>query len=156
MAQARSPKTQGWTCPRCGRSFTRPTKEHSCDITPLEWHLGRTGPAVREAFEAVRSVLDSLGPYQLIPLKTMVSLATTTNFAGLFFGKAFLDLNVMLPAPLDHPRVRQVQRLSAHAFAHRIRLTAAEEVDEEIAGWLRQAYETTQTTDHREVRLPSQ
>ena len=141
MPRTSAKQQSGWTCPRCGRAFTRPTKEHSCDLTPIEWHLERTGPGVRSAFEALQVRLEALGPHRVIPLKTMESLATTRNFGGVVFGKAFLDLDLALTQPLDHPRVRQVQRLSAHCWFHRIRLMGPEDVDVELEGWLREAYE---------------
>lgn len=138
---AREKAEAGWTCPRCGRSFTRPTKEHSCDVVPLAWHLERTSPAIREVFDALEKLLEALGPYRAIPLKTMVSLATRTNSGGITFGKRFLDLNLALPQPLEHPRVRQVQRLSARSYFHRVRLESLQDLDAELAGWLREAYE---------------
>ena len=131
----------GWTCPRCGRTFTRRTKEHSCDVLPLAWHVDRASAPVKAIFAALQAELDALGPHRVIPLKTMVSLATTTNFGGLVFGRTFLDLNLALPAPLAHPRIRQVQRLSAHSWFHRIRLEGPEDVDGELRAWLREAYE---------------
>ena len=141
MTGTRAEEAPGWRCPRCGRQFTRRTKEHSCDLTPIAWHLDRTTPPVRAIYAALETQLDGLGEYQLLPLKTMVSLATVRNFGGITFGKAFLDLGVMLARPLDHPRIHQVQRLSARSFAHHIRLTAPEEVDGEIVAWLREAYD---------------
>jgi len=131
----------GWQCPDCGRRFRHRTREHSCSLTSLDTHLQRTSPQVRDAFQAIERVLESLGPFHIVPLKTMIVFSTITSFAGVTFTKARLDLGFFLTHHLRHARIHKVERLSPRKFAHHIHVFAAAQVDSEIAHWLREAYQ---------------
>src|SRR5262245_30286145 len=96
MPRSSTPRKSAWQCPRCGRRFTRPTREHSCDLTSISLHLRKTQPEIRAAYRALSALLDSLGPHRVIPLKSMVCVAVTSNFAGLVFGRSFLDVSFFL------------------------------------------------------------
>lgn len=130
----------GWRCPRCGRRFKQRTREHSCDVQDLESHLGRGGPEVRAAFRAVKRVLTRLGPHEVVPVKTMVLLRAESNFGSLAFGRRQLEVSFMLRERIAHARIHRVERLSSTRFAHHVRVTAAREVDAELAAWLGRAY----------------
>jgi len=132
---------EGWQCPECGRHFVRRTREHSCLITGLEYLMRSCLPAVHDTFAALKVALDALGPYDLIPLKSMVTLSVRTTFGGITFGKSWLDLGIVLARSLEHPRVRWSQRLSPKTFVYRVRLSSPGDVDDEVETWLREAYQ---------------
>jgi len=119
----------------------RLTREHSCDLTALNAHLQKALPGVRATFEALSMLLDSIGPHELIPLKTMVCVRVVRNFAGLVFGRAFLDVSFFLPREMAHERVRGVERIGPRSIAHRVRLTSPADVDDTLSNWLREAYQ---------------
>jgi len=130
----------GWICPDCGRRFKQRTREHSCDVRSLDSHVGRGSEEVQAAFESLQRVLTKLGPHTMVPVKTMVVLRAGSNFGGLTFGRSFLDVSFFLSGPLDSPRVRGREVISATKIAYRVRISTRRDVDAELTGWLRQAY----------------
>ena len=129
-----------WRCPECGREFRQGTREHSCEVTSLSHHLDRGSAAVREAYRALIELLDAIGPFRVVPVKTMLVLSVVRNFGGITVRKESLDLGFFLAHRLDHPRVHKIESLSPRKYAHHVRVGAPEEVDSEIAEWLREAY----------------
>jgi len=130
----------GWRCPECGRRFAQRTREHSCQITSIEDHLARTSPEVRSAFAALLEVLSSIGPHEVIALKTMLVFRVASNFAGATLTRSRIDLGFFLSQQVRHPRVRRIERLSPTKLAHHVHLEAASEIDAELRAWLREAY----------------
>jgi len=47
---------------------------------------------------------------------------------------------VVLARRLEHPRFRRIDSISPRNHVHHFRLARLEEVDDEIAGWLAEAY----------------
>jgi hypothetical protein len=131
---------KGWRCPDCGRLFTLKTREHSCDLHTLEAHLQRASPDIQKVFLALQERLEALGPYRLVPLKTMVVLSGVRNFAGITLTRNKLDLGLFLPPGLVHPRLRKVEQLSPRRWAYHLHLFNVQEVDMEVGNWLQQAY----------------
>lgn len=130
----------GWRCPDCGRRFTQRTREHSCDVRTVASHLERASTEAREVYGAIRAALDACGPYEVVAVKTMVLFRGTTNFGGVVFRRAHVDLGFFLGEPLAHPRVARSERLSPSKSAHHVLLSSPDEVDAEVVGWLRRAY----------------
>src|SRR5262245_42142735 len=93
-----------WRCPSCGREFRVRTLEHSCSFRSRSAHLDRASPEVKEAFAVLTGILDHLGPYELVPLKTMIVLSATSNFGGVTVRRGSLDLGFFLSRRLHHPR----------------------------------------------------
>ena len=129
-----------WRCPECGREFRQRTREHSCDVMTLSHHLDRASPEVREAYRALIDLLKPFGPFNIVPVKTMIVLSVARTFGGIVVRKRSLDLGFFLERRLDHPRVRKIERLSPRKFAHHVRAGSPRDVDSEIAEWLREAY----------------
>jgi hypothetical protein len=51
-----------------------------------------------------------------------------------------LDAHVVLARRLDHPRFTRIQEMSPRCFVHHFRIETIEEIDDEVAEWLREAY----------------
>jgi hypothetical protein len=68
-----------WICPKCGRTLTIRNQEHSCAQYGLEDHLVGKDPIGRAAFEWICDILDPLGPYDILPMKTMIGFAKRVN-----------------------------------------------------------------------------
>ena len=131
----------GWQCPDCGRRFRQRTREHSCAVSSAKSHLERTSPQVRAAYLKIERLLEGFGPVHIAPLKTMIVFSTDRSFAGVTFTKTRMDLGFFLTRRLGHARVHKVEQLSPRKLAHHVHVTRAAEVDSEIRGWLREAYQ---------------
>jgi hypothetical protein len=76
--------------------------------------------------------------------KSCVHLAADAEapaFAGVHPRKTGVLLNLRTAAPISSPRVRKTEQLSRHRFFNEILVESPGEVDAELAGWLREAYE---------------
>jgi hypothetical protein len=133
-------KDEGWRCPTCGRRFKQRTREHSCTLRTLGSHLDNASAAVKNTVATLQDALATIGPHAMVPVKTMILLRATANFAGLVIRRDCLHLEFMLMRPVDHARIHKRQPLGAGRYSHHTRLTSPADVDEELVGWLRESY----------------
>jgi hypothetical protein len=54
--------------------------------------------------------------------------------------KAHLILTLKSDRKLISPRIHKTEQVSAKRFYHEVKLVSPTEVDDELAGWLREAY----------------
>jgi uncharacterized protein DUF5655 len=142
MPVRRSARPAGWRCPRCGRRFRQATREHSCDVTSLAAHLARASVPVKATFEALEQALAAIGPHAVVPVKTMILLRATANFAGVMVRRECLRLEFVLERPVDHARIDKRQQFGPRRHTHHIRLTSPGDVDAQVVSWLRESYRT--------------
>ena len=91
----------------------------------------------------VSVVLDELarlGPHAVVPLKTMIVVRATANFASLVVRRETLEVGFILPRTFAHPRIHKTERLGPEKYAHHTRLSSKGDFDAELARWLREAY----------------
>jgi hypothetical protein len=62
------------------------------------------------------------------------------SFAAFVPRRRWLDGHLVLARAVESPRFTRVQVFSPHNVLHGLRLRAVDEVDDELAGWLREAY----------------
>jgi hypothetical protein len=129
-----------WTCPRCGRSFANRNQQHACGPLDLERHLAGRDPEVLAIFERLVELAERNGPVTVLPEKTRIAFQVRMSFAAFALRRRWVDGHVVLARRLEHPRFRRVETLSPRNHLHQFRLERLEEVDEEVAAWLAEAY----------------
>lgn len=97
-------------------------------------------PVVLATYDRLLAVLGEIGPFTEEPKKTSIHLVRTTGFAGVHPRKRSLTLNLRTDHPLDHARVARVEQVSKHRYHNEVKLERPEDVDDELLGWLREAY----------------
>ena len=97
-------------------------------------------PQVRATYDAIMTAARGFGEVRADPKKTSVHLVAGTGFAGAHPRKTALLLNIRTGAPIDSPRIRKVERVSANRFHNEMLLGQPSEVDEEVIGWLKAAF----------------
>jgi hypothetical protein len=107
----------------------------------VDAHFVGKNPAVRETFDRLLEVVERVGPFSVLAEKTRIALQVRMSFAALMPGRQWLDGHVVLARRLDSPRFRRVDVYSPRNVVHAFRLRSPDEVDEEVEGWLREAYE---------------
>ncbi|MDR7159042.1 DUF5655 domain-containing protein [Arthrobacter sp. BE255] len=130
-----------WTCPTCGQAFVTRNMNHSCGLHTLEEPFQRKPPDIRRLFDLVRQAVEALGPVTLVPYKDRVAFMVKVRFAGARPANTWLDVEFWLTRRIDSPRFRKVETLTPYTHIHTVRLTGPADVDDELAGWLREAYE---------------
>ena len=103
-------------------------------------HFTKSAPSVKATYSALLKASRVFGPVREDPKKTSIHLVRDAAFAGVATRKDSLILTLKADHELDHPRVLRTQHTSAHRWHVDIRLTAPADVDDEVRGWLADAY----------------
>jgi hypothetical protein len=105
--------------------------------------LAGKNPIVREIYDRLLEAVGSLGPFTSEAKKTSIHLVHTSGFAGVHPRNSYLYLNLRLDHPLVSDRTAKTEQVSRNRWHNEIRLDSPEQVDEELLGWLREAYSLT-------------
>src|SRR5438105_12855895 len=95
---------------------------------------------VQSTYHRLVEVLHTLGPFQEEPKKTSIHLVHTVGFAGVHPRKSYLILNLRTASPLENPRITRSEQVSKNRFHNEVKLASPGDIDEELLGWLREAY----------------
>ena len=96
---------------------------------------------MRQIYDSLIRNLKKIGPLVEDPKKTSIHINNKTALAGVATRKAHLILTIKSDRKLGSPRIHKSEQVSAHRFHHEIKLTSPSDVDQELLGWLRIAYE---------------
>jgi hypothetical protein len=96
---------------------------------------------VQFIYNRLLEVLRTLGPFQEEPKKTSIHLVHTVGFAGVHPRKSFLLLNVRTDHPIQSQRITKTEQVSKSRFHNEVKLASPSDVDEELLGWLKDAYQ---------------
>jgi hypothetical protein len=129
-----------WTCPRCGRTFANRNQTHTCGTIELDEHLHSKSPEVVAMFERFRSLVEERGPVTVLPEKTRIAFHVRMSFAAVMLRRDHLDGHVVLARRLESPRFTHVETYSPRNHLHAFRFTSADEIDDEVAEWIAEAY----------------
>ncbi|HEV2894789.1 MAG TPA: DUF5655 domain-containing protein [Actinomycetota bacterium] len=129
-----------WTCPRCGRSFANRNQSHACGPLDLDRHLAGKDPEVVAIFHRLVELAEANGPVTVLAEKTRIAFQVRMSFAAFTLRRRWVDGHVVLARRLEHPRFRRVESFTPRNHLHQFRLERLDEVDEEVAAWLAEAY----------------
>ena len=129
-----------WTCPRCGRGFANRNQTHTCGLGSLDAHLAGRDPEVVAVFWRLVELAERNWPVTVLPEKTRIAFQVRMSFAAVTLRRRWVDGHVVLARRLEHPRFRRIDSISPRNHVHHFRLARLEEVDDEVAGWLAEAY----------------
>ncbi|HEX5724892.1 MAG TPA: DUF5655 domain-containing protein [Longimicrobiaceae bacterium] len=129
-----------WHCPRCGRPFANRNQPHSCTAATVEQHLAGKDPHGVALYHRFEALVRDCGPFVLAPARTRIGFQVRMIFAAVSVKDDRLDGHVVLARRLEHPRFRRVESFSPRSHAHYFRLRSLEEIDGEVAAWVREAY----------------
>jgi predicted transport protein len=104
-------------------------------------HLDNREPVVRSTYEALLKAVKKLGPMKEEPKKTSIHFVRSTAFAGIATRQASIILTVKSAKDLKSPRVTKHEQASPNRWHIEVRLTSPRDVDREVTGWLKDAYE---------------
>ena len=107
----------------------------------VESHFTDKSPTVQEIYNNLMKALKKIGPITEEPQKTSLHLVHGSAFAGISTRKDALWLNIRLDHKLTSPRIHKVEQVSTRRFHNELKLTSPNEVDAELIGWLKEAYQ---------------
>jgi hypothetical protein len=105
-----------------------------------ETFAGRPG-VQREIYDVIAAHLRALGPLHEDSVKVGVFLLSDRKLAEVRPMARGLSLLLILPYAVAGPRVRRSERLAEGRLMHYVRLTQLSDVDDELLGWLTDAYD---------------
>jgi Domain of unknown function (DUF5655) len=128
-----------WTCPQCGRRFAREDQFHSHETAAVDAHFAGRPPQLRAAFD--RLIASLPGDVEIQPLRTVIILSAPTTFSFVTVQSKRLLVGIFIDRPIDAPRVVKFDEVSPSKFASVMAVRDSDDVDDELRGWLREAYE---------------
>lgn len=131
-----------WRCPKCSRQFANRNQEHSCGKYTVEDFLIGKGQEAESLYRAFEKLVLGLGPVLLAPAKTRVGFQERMIFAAVNkLTSDKLEAHVVLARRLESPRFAKIETISPRNHVHHFTIRHVREVDEEVAAWLREAYQ---------------
>ena len=131
-----------WRCPRCGRTFANRNQTHTCAPPGrLADHYRGKDPEVIATFRMLVRAARRNGRVTVLPEKTRIAFHSRMSFAAFTLREHWVDGHVVLGRRRDSARFRSVQVFSPGNVLHTFRLTRPQDVDDEVADWLREAFD---------------
>ena len=129
-----------WTCLKCGNEFVNRNQYHSCKRYGLSELFASNPGHIRELFDRFRGMVEACGPVKVLPYRDMVGFMVRVRFAGAVPKTWWLDVALWLPGRVEQSRFHKIETIYPNAHTHILRITYAEQLDDEVAGWIREAY----------------
>lgn len=132
-----------WECPQCRRRFGRSNQGHECAPALTVEEYFSTGPDFeRPVFEAVLEVLRRADPdIWFEPVSVGIFFKRRTVFVALRTMTRWVAVCFDLDRRLDSSRVSRKIVEHGGRYHHVVNVRTPEEVDDELAGWLLEAWE---------------
>jgi len=107
----------------------------------VEDHLAGKPEDVVSLYEGFIALIEECGPFSYRVTKTAITLkGSRRGFAGAKPTKRSLDGYLDLQRELKDPRIRRASPYTKRLFVHQFRLTSLDQLDDEFASWIREAY----------------
>ena len=128
-------------CPNCEREFASANQAHVCipGVTVNDL-LGRHPPWVSEIYAAVIEHLRSLGPVHEDAVNVGIFLKSDRKIAEFRPRVRSALLSIYLPYELTDTRITSTLP-AADRVVHLIKLSSADQVDDQLREWLSEAYD---------------
>lgn len=115
-------------------------QSHSCGDHSVERFLADKSRYARSLFRRFETLIADCGPYAVAPTKTRVAYMAQVRFASVNrVAERHLDIHFVLPRSIRHARIRRVEKIG-RMHVHHVRVSTPEDLDRELAGWLRKSY----------------
>ncbi|SFS11566.1 hypothetical protein SAMN04487783_1595 [Agrococcus baldri] len=112
------------------------------DAWSVERHLEGKPELSVAMFRRFVELVAACGPYEVSTSKSSVTFkGTRRGFAGARPTASGLAVYLDLQRALESPRVRNVSPYTSRLFVHHLTLQSLEELDDELAGWIAEAYD---------------
>jgi len=132
--------TPMWTCPNCKRCFQKEKQPHSCATVSIESHF-RNKKGARELFALLcKKIGKEVGPYTIISLPCCVHVCGAYDFLAVLPKRDGMEIRFALNRALDTPRLKVSVPLSSSTVKNCIDIKNAQELNDELMGWLHESY----------------
>ena len=130
-----------WICPRCGQRFVTRNMWHSCVRMSVRDHLTGKPTEVVDLYRAYAKMVRSLGPgVRAVAVKSGIGFMVRVRFAGATLQQRGLRVGFWLKREVRSPRFVKAEHLERDNWIYHVKVRTAEDLDDELLGWLREAY----------------
>jgi hypothetical protein len=130
-----------WTCASCGHAFRWRNQWHSCVVVDADEHLAGKPTEVIDLYRTLDSEALALGPDVVREVvKGSIAYRSRMRFAGVHVQQKGLRCAVILPRINPDPRFVRIESPMPTQHVHRFRIDRPNDLDDEVLGWLREAY----------------
>lgn len=129
-----------WQCPKCGAKLVSKNMWHSCGQFSLEELFERSDPQVIRIFSRLAKMVRACGPVTITPQKTRVVFQVRVRFLAWMPRKSYLLCNFEFAHRRPNPRFRKFVTYAPLWHCHELRLDSVEQLDDQVAEWVREAY----------------
>lgn len=110
------------------------------DQYSVKSHFEGKTPSVQETYDRLIKAIREFGLVGEEPKKTSIHLTHKTALAGVATRQDYLILTIKSDRKLSSPRIHKTEQVSAKRFHHEVKLMSPDDVNNELIGWLRDAY----------------
>jgi hypothetical protein len=108
-------------------------------------HLAGKDVAIVSLYERIVQLVESCGTFEYVVGKDGIAFkGQRCNFAVAKPKARSLDVVLVLPRRLSDPRIQAVESFIKQLFGNRFRVMKLDQLDKEIANWVREAYQVGQ------------
>jgi len=104
-------------------------------------------PESLRLFNALRRLVEALGPSEMVVRKTQVSFLAERGFAWVWLPQMWVKrpevsvtLAFALPHRVDHPRIEEAVEPYPGRWMHHVVIMKESDLDGDVRGWLGEAY----------------
>lgn len=98
-------------------------------------------PKVNTLYQHLFTKLKTMGNVLVEEKKTSIHLKNRAGFAGVHPRKEFFLLEIVSDQPLKSERILKSVQVSKSRFHNQVKIETAEDVDDQLVQWLKQAYD---------------
>ena len=99
---------------------------------------------IRALYDRLVALTEKFGPVEEDPKKTSIHLNRKTAFAGVAVRKGHIILTIKSDRAIASPRIFKSEQTSAKRFHHEVKIAKLKDLDAELRGWLRAAYDLSE------------
>jgi hypothetical protein len=115
---------------------------HSCGAHTVDQFMEGKGPQAWAFWERLQELVGRCGPYTIVANKTRLEFMVRVRFAGMdAVSERGMSISFWLKEQIESPRFRKVAHYGGRDWVYYLRLSALEDLDEEIQAWLCRSYE---------------
>ena len=129
-----------WTCPNCNRVFSRNKQAHSCESFDLDPLFLKSAKGVRELYDILILKMKEFGPLDIRIGSFGISLRNLSTFLHIIPEKNHLTLSFVRDEALDDFPVYQYYQQTSRKWSNLVKVESPEEIDNQLIGWLKDAY----------------
>jgi hypothetical protein len=131
-----------WKCPTCERQFRNKNQAHSCIVTAVQDHWHASEENVRLTCEKLLSHVKRFGDIRISPVKNGIMVASASTFLAVKPKKKWVDIEFIHDTEINEHPIHKTVHYVKTKWAHFLRLDNPKDVNRQLMGWLKSAYES--------------